>query len=142
MRWCSSSRSSVCLGIADVTAVTSRMRRLTILAVLLVSVLGPTAAFTSSAAAARSVAPASQLLAFRGGFHFSGGGGFGRRHVGIGGFGRRSSSHTLRRVAHAVAFAYFLHLFFSHGGLSIVLWLLVIGLIMHFVRRRRSRRYV
>jgi hypothetical protein len=119
-----------------------RMRRVTVLAALLASILVPAAALTSPAAAAtRPAAAAPQLLAFRS-FHFSGGGGFGRRHVGIGGFGRRRSSHTLRRVAHAVAFAYFLHLFFSHGGLSIVLWLLVIGLIVHLLRRRRSRRYV
>lgn len=118
------------------------MRRLTVVAVLLVSILGPTAAVTSPAAAAsRSVATGPQLLAFRG-FHFSGAGGFGRRHVGFGGLGRRGSSHTVRRVAHALAFAYFLHLFFSHGGLSIVLWLLVIGLVVHLFRRRRTRRYV
>jgi hypothetical protein len=118
------------------------MRRATVLGVLLASILAPAAALTSPAAAAiRPVAAAPQLLAFHS-FHFSGGGGFGRRHVGIGGFGRRGSSHTLRRVAHAVAFAYFLHLFFSHGGLSIVLWLLVIGLIVHLLRRRRTRRYV
>ena len=119
-----------------------RMRRVTVLAGLLASILAPAAALTSPAGAAtRPVAAAPQLLAFHS-FHFGGGGGFGRRHVRIGGFGRRGSSHTLRRVVHAVAFAYFLHLFFSHGGLSIVLWLVVIGLIVHVFRRRRTRRYV
>lgn len=116
------------------------MRRVAALAALLVSVLGSAATFTDSAAAAnRSVAHAPQLLAFRG-FHL-GGSGLGRRHVGFGGFGRRGSSHALRRVAHALAFAYLLHLFFSHGGLSIVLCLLVFGLIVHFFRRRSRRRY-
>ena len=116
------------------------MRRLMTLVALLVTTLGPAVTFAGPAAAAhRSAAPGPQLLAFRG-FHL-GGGGFGRRHVGFGGFGRRRSSHTLRRVAHALAFAYFLHLFFSHGGLSILLWLLVIALMVHLVRRRSRRRY-
>lgn len=101
----------------------------------------PAVAVTSSAAAgSTSVATSPQLLAFRGGFHFGGGGGFGRRHSLFGGFGRRGSSHVFRRVVHALAFAYLLHLFFSHGGLSILLWLLVIGLVVHLLRRRRSRR--
>ncbi len=114
------------------------MRHFVILAALLVSLLVPAIAMGSSTVI-RS-APASgapRLLAFRGGFHL-GGGGFGRRGVGFGGFGRRSSSRgLLHRVARALAFAYLLHLFFSHGGLSILLWLLIIGLIVHFVRRRR-----
>lgn len=137
MSFSSCFRPFACSGIAA-----RRMRHVTVLAALLASILAPSAALTSPAAAAtRPVAVASQLVAFRS-FHFSGGGGFGRRHVGIGGFGSRRSSHTLRRVVHAVAFAYFLHLFFTHGGLSIVLWLLVIGLIVHLFRRRRTRRYV
>lgn len=137
MHRCSCLRWPVSPGIAA-----RPMRRVTLLAALLASILAPQAALTSPAAAAtRPVAAAPQLLAFRS-FHFSGGGGFGRRHIGIGGYGRRGSSHTLRRVVHAVAFAYFLHLFFTHGGLSIVLWLLVIGLIVHLLRRRRTRRYV
>ncbi len=137
MRGCSCFCLPACPGIAA-----GRIRRVTVIAVLLASILAPAAAFTSPAAAAtRPMAAPPQLLAFRS-FHLSSGGGFGRRHVGIGGFGRRGSSHVLRRVVHAVAFAYFLHLFFSHGGLSIVLWLLVIGLIVHLFRRRRARRYV
>jgi hypothetical protein len=113
------------------------MKRLTILAAVLVSVLAPVAALRSSAVAGTgSTSTAPQLLAFHG-LHF-GGGGLGRRYTGFGG-GRRRSSHTLRRIAHAVAFAYFLHLFFSHGGLSILLWLLIIGLVVHFLRRRRAR---
>jgi hypothetical protein len=137
MRRCSCFRSPACPGIAA-----GRLKRVTVVAVLLASVFAPAAALARPpAAATRPVAAAPQLLAFRG-FHFSGGGGFGRRHVGIGRFGRRGSSQTLRRLAHALALAYLLHLFFSHGGLSIVLWLLVIGLIVHLIRRRRTRRYV
>ena len=116
------------------------MKPLMTLLAVLVTTLGPAAAIAGPAAAAhRSAAAGPQLLAFRG-FHL-GGSGFGRRQGGFGGFGRRRSSHTLRRVAHALAFAYFLHLFFSHGGLSIMLWLLVIALMVHLVRRRSRRRY-
>ncbi len=137
LRCCSCFRSPSRPGIAA-----RGVRRLAVLGVLLASVLAPAAVLTSPAVAAtRPVAAAPELLAFHS-FHLGGGGGFGRRQVGIGGFRRRGSSHTLRRVVHAVAFAYFLHLFFSHGGLSIVLWLLVIGLIVHVFRRRRTRRYV
>ncbi len=115
------------------------MRRLTILGALLLSVLAPAAVLQSSASAKSApVSSAPQLLAFRG-FHL-GGGGFGRRRFGSGGFGRRGSSHVLRHIAHALVFAYLLHLFFSHGGISILIWLLVIGLIVHFVRRRGRRR--
>ncbi len=107
-----------------------------ILGTLLLGVLVPAAAIQSSSSAhAAAASSRPQLVAFRG-FHL-GGGGFGRRGFGVGGFGHRRSSHLLRRVAHALVFAYILHLFFSHGGLSILLWLLIIGLIVHFVRRRR-----
>ncbi len=85
-----------------------------------------------------------RLIAFRA--HF--GGGFGRRSVFGGGFGRRRGVFGSRRgrsrgflhnVARFLAFSFLLHLFFSHGGLSILLWLIVIGLVVHFVRRRRRR---
>ncbi len=115
------------------------MRRLVILTALLLSVLGPAATLESSASAAGGPAShAPELLAFRG-FHL-GGGGFGRHRSGFGGRGRRGSSHVLRRVAHALVFAYLLHLLFSNGGISILIWLLVIGLVVHFVRRGRRRR--
>lgn len=114
------------------------MRRLTILAVVLAGVVAPAAVLAGSASAARtSGTPRVALVAFRG-LHL-GGGGLGRRGVGFGGSRRRGSSHLLRRVAHALAFAYLLHLFFSHGGLSILFWLLIIGLVVHLLRRRRSR---
>ncbi len=115
------------------------MKRLFILSALLLSVLAPAAALGSSTSATSPpVSSAPQLLAFRG-FHL-GGGGFGRHRFGFGGLGRRGSSHVFRRIAHALVFAYILHLFFSHGGISILLWLLVIGLIVHFVRRGQRRR--
>ncbi len=121
------------------------MRRFAILIALLAGLLAPIVARQSSTPA-RSAAASSapQLLAFRGG-HFGGfhlgGGGFGRRGVGSRGIGRSGSSRALlHRIARALAFAYLLHLFFSHGGLSILLWLLIIGLVVHFARRRRRRR--
>jgi hypothetical protein len=115
------------------------MRRCTVIALLSAVFLVPAVALTSSAPAGPGPARASQLVAFRG-FHFGGGYGFTRRHYGLGGFGRRGSSHIGRRVIHALAFAYFLHLFFTHGGLSILLWLLIIFFVAHLLRRRRSRR--
>ena len=119
------------------------MRRLAILAALIMAVVTPAVALGSSAPSrGTSVSSASELVAFRGfHLHLGGGGGFGRRRVGSGRFGRGGSSGVLRRVVHALAFAYFLHLFFSHGGLSFLLWLLVIGLVVHFLRRRRRHRY-
>jgi cell division protein FtsW (lipid II flippase) len=44
-----------------------------------------------------------------------------------------------RRIARALAFAYVLHLLFSHGGISLLIWLIVIGLLIHMFRRRRRR---
>lgn len=117
------------------------MRRLAILAGLL-GLLAAPAVIEICAPAGSPVASAPRLLAFRG--HFGGfglGGGFGRRRVGFGGFGRRGSSRSLlHRIARALAFAYLLHLFFSHGGVSVLIWLLVIALIVHLVRRGRRRR--
>ena len=118
------------------------MKRLAILVALVTSLLVPAAALGSSATLTGSTAShAPRLLAFRGGGFHLGGGGFSRRRFGSGVFGRRSPSRgLLHRVVRALAFAYLLHLFFSHGGLSILLWLLLIGLLVHFVRRRRRRR--
>lgn len=110
---------------------------------LVVAISVPTVALYGSAPVGRaSVSSAPQLVAFRGfHLHLGGGGAFGQHRVGFGGLGRRGSRGVLRRVVHALAFAYFLHLFFSHGGLSLLLWLLVIGLVVHLFRRRRRRRY-
>lgn len=119
------------------------MMRWALIAALVVSVLVPTVALQSGSAGTNVPGRAKpQLLAFRGGFggfHF-GGSRVGRRGFGGFGFGRRRSSRgLLHRIARALAFAYLFHLFFSHGGFSILLWLVVIGLIVHLVRRRRRR---
>jgi uncharacterized membrane protein len=118
------------------------MRRLVILAALLVGALAPAAALHSSAISRdASASHAPQLVAFRGhfgGFHL-GGGGFGRPRAGYGRLGRRGSHRVVRRVVHGLAFAYFLHLFFGSGGVSLLFWLLVIGLVVHMLRRRRRR---
>lgn len=113
------------------------MRRLSIAAAVIAVALLPGAAVAATSTPGPSVATV-RLVAFRG-FHL-GGGGF-RRPTGFfgsRGFGRRTS--VLHRVARALAFAYLLHLFFTHGGLSIILWLLIIGLAVHFLRRRRRLR--
>lgn len=129
----------VCLDIDVVAGGSELMRRLAILAALIMTVVTPAVALEGSVAGrGPSVSSAPELVAFRG-FHFGGGGGFGRRRVGFGGVGRRGSSRVLRRVVHALAFAYLLHLLFSHGGLSVLLWLLAIGLVVHLLRRRRRR---
>ncbi len=115
------------------------MRRLAIVAALVTTLVTPAVALGGSAPS-RGRSSALKLVAFRGfHLHLGGGGGFGRRRVGFGGLGRRGSRGVLRRVVHALAFAYLLHLLFSHGGLSLLLWLLVIGLVVHLMRRRRRR---
>jgi hypothetical protein len=90
----------------------------------------------SIAVASPSSSHSARFVAFHFGARrsFGGGGGF------LG--GRSRSSHpVLRHVAHTLAFAYVLHLLFSHGGVSILLWLIVIAVIVHLVRRRRRTRY-
>ncbi len=111
--------------------------------VIAMAILAPAVALGGSAPSGRAaVSSAPQLVAFRGfHLHLGGGGAFGRHRTGYGSFRRRGSHGLLRRVVHALAFAYLLHLLFSHGGLSLLLWILVIGLVVHLVRRRRQRRY-
>ena len=122
------------------------MRRLLLITSLLASLLVPVLAAPATAAPGWAVAlgasraPRSvslERVAFRG-FRL-GGGGFGRRRGGFGGFGRRSSRGLLHSIARALAFAYLFHLLFSHGGLSILLWVIVIAVLVHLVRRRRRR---
>jgi fatty acid desaturase len=118
------------------------MRRLSALLALL-AFLAPVA--TAAAGAGPAAASSPEILAFRG-FHLGGGsfgrsrsfGGYGYRRRGFGLFGRRRHGF-LRTVARYLAFAYLAHLFFSHGGVSILLWLLIIGLVVHLLRRRRRR---
>jgi hypothetical protein len=47
-----------------------------------------------------------------------------------------SRPSLLHRIARALAFAYILHLLFTNGAFSIVLWIVVIAIISHLVRRR------
>ena len=79
--------------------------------------------------------------------HFGGGGLFGRRgsfgrSYGYGNRGRYYRRPSLfHRIARALAFAYILHLLFTNGVVSIVVWLLIIAVFFHLFRRRRPRRF-
>jgi hypothetical protein len=83
-----------------------------------------------------SVQPAPTLVAFRSRF------GFGSRSRGYGygyrGYGRPRQS-LLRRAAKTAIWLYVLHLFFTHGGLSILLWIVIIAVVLSLLRRRRRR---
>ena len=86
-----------------------------------------------------------QLAAFHGRFggsRFGGGNLFSRRRpYGYGYRGRYYSRPSLfHRIARALAFAYILHLLFTNGVFSFLLWILVITMIAHLFRRR-ARRY-
>jgi hypothetical protein len=121
------------------------MRRLPLVLILFVTLAAPVAVAESAGGAVRATNGSSvHLLAFRG--HFGGfslgGGRYGRSRFGSAAFGRRGAGRgLLRRVVHALAFAYILHLLFSHGGISLLIWLIVIGLLIHVFRRRRRNRY-
>lgn len=52
------------------------------------------------------------------------------------GYGRHSFLH---RVVKTAFWLYILHLFFTHGGLSILLWIIIIALVVSLLRRRRRR---
>jgi hypothetical protein len=81
-------------------------------------------------------------VAFRSPFGFGSRRSFGfgsRRPYGYGygyGYGRRSPS-LLHRVVKTAVWLYILHLFFTHGGLSILLWIIIIWFVFSLVRRRR-----
>ncbi len=129
------------------------MRRLSVLASLLLALAVPAVGLADQAGAAGSPAPpAPRLLAFGG--HF-GGGHFGsgsprlgsgrslfRRGRGFSGAGRGASRGFLHSIARALAFGYILHLLFSHGALSLLVWLIIIGLVVLFFRARHRRRRV
>ena len=70
-----------------------------------------------------------------------GGSRFGRsRSRGYGfGYSSRPRHSLLHRAVKTAIWLYVLHLFFTHGGLSILLWIVIIGLVMSLVRRRRRR---
>jgi uncharacterized membrane protein len=97
-------------------------------------------------APARTTKPNTvQFAAFHsrfGGSRFGGASLFSRRRAyGYGYRGRYYSRPSLlHRVARALAFAYILHLLFTNGAFSIVLWILVIAIVSHLFRRR-ARRY-
>jgi hypothetical protein len=81
--------------------------------------------------------PALTLVALRSHFHF---GGSRSRGYGFGGLGRGHPRRSLlHRAVRTAIWLYVVHLFFTHGGLSIVLWLMIIGLVIALIRRRRRR---
>ncbi|MFL5859524.1 MAG: hypothetical protein ACJ780_01905 [Solirubrobacteraceae bacterium] len=56
------------------------------------------------------------------------------------GYGYRPPRHSLlHRAVKTAMWLYVLHLFFTHGGLSVLLWIVLIGFVLSLVRRRRSR---
>ena len=61
------------------------------------------------------------------------------RGYGFGGSRSRPGHSLLHRVVKTAIWLYILHLFFAHGGLSILLWIVIIGLVISLVRRRRRR---
>jgi hypothetical protein len=115
---------------------TASARRLSLIVVALVLALALPA--SGAVGGARAGAPTPSLQrAQPAAFHF----GTRRRSFGGGLLRSRRRTHpVLRHVVHALAFAYLLHLFFTHGGLSVLLWLVIIGLVVHLMRRRRRGR--
>jgi hypothetical protein len=113
---------------------------------LLLALTGASAGLAPAAAARGQVvqapvsagADAPQLLAFRG--RLGGGGLFGRSRS-FGGSRYGSRHPILRHIGRALFFTWLLHAFFSSGGLSILIWLVIIGLVVHLVRRRRRPAY-
>jgi hypothetical protein len=77
-----------------------------------------------------SRAPA--LAAFRNRLGFSS-----RTRYGYG-YSRRSPS-LLHRAVKTAIWLYVLHLFFSHGGISILLWIIIISVGLSLLRRRHRR---
>jgi hypothetical protein len=70
-------------------------------------------------------------------FHF---GSSRSRGYGFGGLRRARPRHSLlHRAVKTAIWLYVLHLFFTHGGLSVLLWIVVIALVVSLVRRRRRR---
>lgn len=105
---------------------------------LIVSVAGLGVAASTEAP---SPHPRPIVLALRGGgFHLGGGGLFSRSRYGS--YGRYGSRHPiLHHVARALFYTWLLHLFFSSGAGSILLWIIIIALVAHLFRRRRRRQY-
>jgi hypothetical protein len=69
-------------------------------------------------------------------------GGFRSRRYSYGIYGRnRRGPSLLHRAVKTAIWLYVLHLFFTHGGLSVLLWIVIIGLVVSLVRRRRRYAY-
>jgi hypothetical protein len=122
------------------------MRRLLLLGPLLAVLAGPAPPALAHGSAAPALARPSAVVPTVAAFRSRFGGGFGRSRYssprstwrGRGAFGGRTRSRgLLRRIVRALAIAYVLHLFFSHGGLSFLLWVIVIALVVRLVHRRR-----
>lgn len=120
------------------------MLRVALIAAVVVVLAIPTSA--AAATPARGLAPAASVArpapvfaAFRSRLGFGSRSRFGfgsTRHYGYGySYARRPS--LLHRVVKTAIWLYILHLFFTHGGLSILLWIIIIGFVLSFVRRRR-----
>jgi hypothetical protein len=123
------------------------MPRVALIAALVVVLVIPTATAAAAATPARAVAPAAGVAppapvfaAFRSRLGLGSRSRFGfgsTRRYGYGyGYARRSPS-LLHRVVKTAIWLYILHLFFTHGGLSILLWIIIIGFVLSLVRRRR-----
>jgi hypothetical protein len=76
------------------------------------------------------------FAAFRSRLGFGSRGRYGYRY----GYARRSPG-LVHRVIRTAIWLYVLHLFFTHGGLSILLWILVIAVVFSLMRRRRRYAY-
>jgi hypothetical protein len=114
------------------------MRRYPVLIALVFTIAAPVMSSSAPAAAYPPASSKTQFIAFRGLFGGARSSSRGRTFLG----GRRGRSHgLLRSIARALALAYILHLLFGHGGMGILIWLIVIGLVVHLVRRRRRQRY-
>jgi hypothetical protein len=117
------------------------MRRVILIVVLAAFSAAPAAASAGDfsrpsqpALAAAHPAPVFAALGRRG-FRFGS-----SRSRGYGyGYGYRRRPSLLHRAVKTAIWLYVLHLFFTHGGLSILLWIVIIGLVMSLIRRRRRR---
>jgi hypothetical protein len=115
---------------------------------LLAAAVFPVLLVTLAAAPAAVASPPAQpaiaaghhepvLVAFRSRFRFGGARG---RSYGFGGIGRsRPRNSVIHRLVKTAIWLYVLHLFFAHGGLSVLLWIVIIGLVVSLLRRRRRR---
>lgn len=62
-----------------------------------------------------------------------------RSRYGYGYGHRRRSPSFLHRVVKTAIWLYVLHLVFAHGGLSVLLWIIIIAFVLSLLRRRRRR---